>query len=267
MNKTLLLTLINIFFTNFIFSQFTPMPIANFTTQDGCQSDSIPFFNTSENAAIYIWDFGDGSPKSYKKNPKHKYNKLHFTTVTYAVKLIANYNSCYDTIVNTVTVYETDASFSFTNSNKTYNFDVTHKLSNSYFWDFGDGVTSTSKSPTHTYTDTLPLHNVCLETTHIVGCKEKICKQLNTVNILSNNIQSEFQFYPNPNNGSFHLDLLDRNQYNRIEISSLTSDILFESEITNNDNFYHLKINDGIYILKLYSNNGNVAIKKLIIHN
>jgi hypothetical protein len=243
------------------------MPIANFTTQDGCQYDSIPFLNNSQNATIYIWDFGDGSPKSYKKNPKHLYNKFHNQTVTYLVTLIANYNSCYDTIAHTVTIYETDADFTYTNSNKTYNFDIIYKLNNNYFWDFGDGGTSNSKTPTHTYTDSIPWHSVCLEATHVVGCKEKVCKQLNTVNILRNDIQGEILFYPNPNNGSFHLDLSDRNQFNRIEISSLKSDILFESEITNNDNFYNLKLIDGIYILKLYSYNGNVAIKKLIIHN
>ncbi|MDD3567981.1 MAG: PKD domain-containing protein, partial [Bacteroidales bacterium] len=36
----------------------------------------VHFFNLSENANKYVWDFGDGTPKSSEKDPVHIYDEL-----------------------------------------------------------------------------------------------------------------------------------------------------------------------------------------------
>lgn len=55
---------------------------------------------------------------------------------------------------------------------------TTGGVSNSYLWDFGDGNTSTTASPTHTYTST-GTFDVCLTVTSVNGsdaCTQHVCK-------------------------------------------------------------------------------------------
>ncbi len=73
-----------------------PGMTASFTiTNNNCTAVcQVLFTNTSENAATYSWDFGDGSPVSTEINPKHIYPKsgtyqitlTAFKAVTFAVQ-------------------------------------------------------------------------------------------------------------------------------------------------------------------------------------
>lgn len=62
-------------------------PIANFyaDTLFGCAPLKVKFTNLSEYSDTFYWDFGDGSPESYEKNPTHYYKR----TGTYDVTLTA----------------------------------------------------------------------------------------------------------------------------------------------------------------------------------
>lgn len=50
----------------------------------------VSFINTSSNATMYQWDFGDGSPMSNEENPVHTYAE----SGTYTVTLLASSNLC-----------------------------------------------------------------------------------------------------------------------------------------------------------------------------
>jgi PKD repeat protein len=54
-------------------------PVANFEAMPErvlLPNAKVHFFNLSENANKYVWDFGDGAPKSSEKDPIHVYDEL-----------------------------------------------------------------------------------------------------------------------------------------------------------------------------------------------
>jgi len=119
-------------------------------------SDTIKFLNMSENSNSYFWDFGDGDTSTLK-DPTHVYER----SGSFIVTLISTNEELIDTSSITVTILKMPekkpvASFEYLpNKNIRIDGDVkflnTSENSNSYFWDFGDGDTSTLKEPTHAY--------------------------------------------------------------------------------------------------------------------
>lgn len=114
----------------------------------------ITFYNNSENAKSYLWDFGDGTT-SDEMQPTHIYNKEGFYTVTLTVFRKDKSDSlsltleilkpelpeaCFSTLRDT---FYTNESVYFTNCSE---------FSTYYDWSFGDGTFSDYEEPTHTYT-------------------------------------------------------------------------------------------------------------------
>lgn len=77
-------------------------------------------------------------------------------------------------------------------------FTSTSTGASTYAWDFGDGNTSASANPNHTYGDTGP-YTVCLTVTNADGCTEDTCM---VVTIAVAGLETEgthlFSVYPNP---------------------------------------------------------------------
>ncbi|HLL41691.1 MAG TPA: PKD domain-containing protein, partial [Segetibacter sp.] len=139
-----------------------PKPVADFTSTNNinCKAPlDVLFNNTTNDAVSYEWNFGDSSTSSTLQNPLHTYLALGKDTVT----LIAtNSNGCRDTIVKPDFVKIIPPKIAVIN-----NLPVKGCVpvtitpvpvmqdslpADSYFWDFGDGTTSTQATPTHTYT-------------------------------------------------------------------------------------------------------------------
>ena len=98
------------------------------------------------------WDFGDGSNADTAAAPTHTFPGSGL----YIVQHISN-NACGDTIIQQISVgicAAPDAGFtsSVTNATATFVDTTTTNGAGSYFWDFGDGNTSTTQDPMHTYT-------------------------------------------------------------------------------------------------------------------
>lgn len=107
-------------------------------------------------ASSYSWDFGDGSGSSVK-NPSRQYA----ATGWYDVTLIASSSICSDTVTQKVRVTcrtcftvtaMIDLQVDTANPSKAILYNYSYGIISSHFWDFGDGNTSTSASPVHTYT-------------------------------------------------------------------------------------------------------------------
>lgn len=142
----------------------------------GCVGTPVSFTDLStSNPNTWFWDFGDGGSDTVK-NPIHTYN----TAGTYTVHMFAaNSGSCSDSIVKTsyITISEAPAA-SFAGDNlsacavpHTVNFTDASVDAVSWFWDFGDGNTSTLQNPSHTYTDdTTGTFSVTLTVTGANGC-------------------------------------------------------------------------------------------------
>jgi PKD repeat protein len=117
------------------------------------------------------WDFGDGNT-STQQNVPHSY----IAPGVYNVCLIAE-NTCgyNDTICQTVTICDTVISNYTANANAlSLDFTDNSTGGNSWAWDFGDGTTSTSQNPSHTYA-AAGSYNVCLITTNACGDADTIC--------------------------------------------------------------------------------------------
>ncbi|MCC6816709.1 MAG: PKD domain-containing protein [Saprospiraceae bacterium] len=129
-------------------------PIAGFAVdnQSGCIPYTVQFQNTSTNkATVFEWFFPGGNPStSTDKEPIVTYNNVG----SFDVKLIARAGVESDSIaqVGYITVGEKPSS-DFQNSVTGFVafFTDQSKKVNKYFWEFGDGKTSTEKSPRHDY--------------------------------------------------------------------------------------------------------------------
>ncbi len=119
-----------------------------------CINTPVTFLNNSVPVAISsLWTFEDGTI-STQANPVRTYP----VPGTYQVQLVSDFGGCFDTTTRTITV--TDRPVAGFNSSATAScaapitvtFNNTSTGAQSYLWLFGDGTTSTSASPVHTYT-------------------------------------------------------------------------------------------------------------------
>lgn len=154
---------------------------APFTVNFINQSSGTKNF-TSKTAAVqtYYWDFGDGTNSS-QQNPSHTYIK----DGSYTVKLfITNPSGCADSLVKTSYVRIKKPVVSINGLPQNGCGPLTHTFTStirsleaitSYHWNFGDGNTSDSISPTHMYTSP-GAYNVTLTCTTADGCVDSVQK-------------------------------------------------------------------------------------------
>jgi PKD repeat protein len=139
-----------------------------------CIPYEMNFSNPVQNTVSWLWDFGDGNTSTVE-NPHHIYTDPG----TFTVSLItwdANGNT--DTVDFPSPFYLTGATadFNIVHANNCTGSTVymQNNSSNaiSYFWDFGDGNTSTDPSPVHSYTTTGVNYIVSLTVTDTLGCTD-----------------------------------------------------------------------------------------------
>ncbi|MBL0019117.1 MAG: PKD domain-containing protein [Bacteroidetes bacterium] len=158
-----------------LFSQVT----ANFTSNvtSGCSPVAVVFNSTSSTGTItsWFWDLGNGNTSTLQ-NPSDIYNTPGTYTVTLTVTGVGGSDT--RTVVNYITVFQKPDVFigatptsgcvplgvQFANNSIAYPGPFT-----SLIWDFGDGNTSNSANPFHTYS--VPgTYNVLLSTVDNNGC-------------------------------------------------------------------------------------------------
>jgi PKD repeat protein len=134
-------------------------PVADFYCSDstggiGSGGDQITFYDNSNGIVnSWLWDFGDGN-NSTIQNPDYLYS----STGLYDVKLIISdgYNVDSITKINLIDIgippiANYNASSDTTIIGNSIQFTNQSVNAVSYFWDFGDGITSTLQNPTHSY--------------------------------------------------------------------------------------------------------------------
>ncbi|HTA83765.1 MAG TPA: PKD domain-containing protein, partial [Bacteroidia bacterium] len=133
-----------------------PPPVPSFTADTVCVGSATNFTNTSTpgpGAGVsFYWDFYNlGTTNDSTANPTWTYN----TAGTYTVKLTEVNNGCgTDTLIKVVVDPSSTISFTAADSGcsgSAVTFTNTSNGGSPYVWNFGDGTTSSSVSPSHTY--------------------------------------------------------------------------------------------------------------------
>ena len=125
-----------------------------------------------------------------------------------------------------------------------------------YRWLFGDGDSSAIAKPNHTYTDLLTMHTVCLKVTNVANCVSESCKQITTAAIATPK-PSGFTLYPNPNNGSFTIELTNPEKDAAIEVYDLLGKLVKKVERVGKVTLLDLDVESGIYLVKV--KNGDIS--------
>ncbi|HPT01951.1 MAG TPA: PKD domain-containing protein [Bacteroidales bacterium] len=158
-------------------------PIANFYYTGNCASTVVnfsdaSFANGSGNVVQWWWNFGDplsgSDDNSELENPIHTFTEPGTYMVTHIVR---NFNNCTDTIVKPVVILpplDVDFTHTYTCIDELTHFipDTTVIAAGavqSWFWDFGDGLTSTDMYASHAFTST-GLYHVTLTITDTNNC-------------------------------------------------------------------------------------------------
>lgn len=136
---------------------------------------TVQFTSASNGAQSFNWSFGDGSISNLP-NPSHTYT----TNGVYTVRLIlVNSTGCSDTITKVDYIKISKPVFTPIDVSGCAPLGIT--FSNivqsvvpivSYFWDFGDGTTSTAAVPSHTFA--AGTYNIFIRVTTADGCVESI---------------------------------------------------------------------------------------------
>lgn len=191
----------------FKFSLAPPPTTAEFDVDpsEGCFPLDVTTNNGSINADGYIWDFGDGTTSTVD-NPTHTYDEPG----TYTLTLIASTEvgcGISDTVYATVNVFDfPEAAFDHTPEQTTVfypvNFDDMSADASSWYWEFGDGATSTEQNPIHLYPSN-GAFEVCLTVTNADGCSNKTCDTIIIEEISLLDVPNAFSPNGDNNNDEF----------------------------------------------------------------
>ena len=166
-------------------------PIANFIVLNDsvCSGTSVVFTNLSQGNSSNSWSLGNGNV-SGSPSPITIYTNTSFTQsqINPIQLIIENVNTCKDTFeLNLVVLPDVSASFSVDTlfcSNETAVFTNNSLGATNYFWNFGDGATSTISNPQHNFQNIgigqLP-YTIKLVASSSFGCKDSITKVCNVL--------------------------------------------------------------------------------------
>lgn len=161
-------------------------PTANFTpaTSGGCQNRSVVFNDLSTSATSTItrweWDFGDGTQQVFTAPPfTHTYTNAGRYDVSLKVTDAAGCSDQFSSpaellVTNPLVGFRADTFYC--PSAPLPFVDTSSGAGLSYFWDFGDGTTSSLQHPQHSYPAGDADYSVKLRITDISGCQDSIVK-------------------------------------------------------------------------------------------
>ena len=136
-----------------------------------------------------------------------------------------------------------------------------------YDWDFGDGMSSTAASPSHSYLAS-GVYTVCLTTTNDCG-SDVVCDSVNVsiTSVFGDLNNGSIHVYPNPTDGHFFLENPSISE-GWLEVTSLTGALVKRERILNVGKM-ELDLSsepEGIYMLKLIGNGLSARGKIAVYH-
>ena len=143
----------------------------------GCAPLVVHFHNTSSGATSYSWDLGNGTTTAITDAAGS-----YLSPGVYTVTLIAYSGSSSSTSTKTITVYPSPTvSFTADDTSVCPGTPVTFTSTSipgvagpmTYVWNFGDGVTNSTSSPSHIFPGP-GLYNITLFATNSQGCQSSL---------------------------------------------------------------------------------------------
>ena len=162
----------------------------DFQPSEVCNPHRITFTNKSSGGTSFEWNFGDGTTitRTDTLPVSHIYSHTNTIPVTYNILLtVRNPQGCLDTVSKRLTVFPRIVSnFSATPTAGCNNLEVRFTNNSigavNYFWDFGDGATSTVPNPTHRFENLShandAIFDVWLYAESMYGCRDSIRRQI-----------------------------------------------------------------------------------------
>ncbi len=258
------------------------------------------FTNNSTGTGLnYYWYFGDGGT-SNSTNPNHTY----LVNGVYTVQLVASDpldSNCYDYYLATINVTGASSAVAcqagfivYADSANAGNVIVINSSTGNnltYFWNFGDGNTSTLAYPSYTYSTPGPFL-LCLTINDGAGCISTYCDSINaggivlkqsgfTINVQAPNatgieesaeVISEFNAYPNPVKNNLTIEL---NMNEQTQVNVFVTDVLGNKVAQINNQELSMGVNtlkwnasnlsNGVYLLNIETGH-SAQVKKLILN-
>ena len=139
---------------------------------------------------------------------------------------------------------------------------------NTYYWDFGDGDTSTTQSPLHTFL--VPNnYNVCLTVTDSNGCN--LNTSCHTISFVTSVKQTEatnnLTIFPVPANTFFKVQVPPALKQGTILLTDIVGKTIKQISMNNREEVKILThdINAGVYFVTIENNGEKVVTQRMII--
>ena len=145
-----------------------------YTTDQICEPVTATFQDQSINPVSWLWNFCDNDFSSVQ-NPVHVFHTRPFC---YPALIMTDMNGCSDTV--SATSFPVLAAGFYTSADSgclphTVQFTNTSTiLTNTWYWDFGDGTTSTLKNPSHTYTQPGTYDIMLIVGVNSIACRDTL---------------------------------------------------------------------------------------------
>ena len=248
-----------------------PLPIAEFDfspINPNVLNPSVDFMNMSQGGSVWNWNFGDGGT-STQFQPNYTYYNPGVYTVTLSVTGPGGQDIQIQQLI--IEVYQVPSAF-FTVSPSTVFIPnqpvLFYNLSNfasSYFWDFGDGNTSTDEFPQHFYTQT-GVYDIMLIASTPNNCIDTFILSSGVEALSEGGIQIPNAFSPNSSgsngglftggetdNDVFHPIIIGADEY-ELNIFNKWGELLFVSTDVNIgwDGYYRNELSkQDVYVYKI----------------
>jgi len=225
-----------------------------------CSSDFITLGGWEPtDDATYLWSTTETTPSISAA-----------TATTYFVNITADCGSASPTVV-VADIPDAVADFTMIQSFMTAAMTNTSTGAiDTYYWDFGDGTSSTDMSPTHLYADT----GVFVVTLTVTGpCGTDVITQnmySNTVGIDELLLDNDMEVYPNPNNGEFTISInMDKESEVSAELTDPQGKVVWSKDfgmvLGKRDEVVRLSSQAvGVYFLKIAANE-TYTVRKLTV--
>jgi len=227
---------------------------------DSSVQNTVQFLDQSTgNINAWFWEFGDGQT-SNMQNPVHTYAASGLYNVCLTVQ--GADSTCYDISCQLIQVGNTPggciADFTyFTDSlGSTLNYtflDLSSGNINSWFWDFGDGTSSTQQNPSHSFASP-GFYTVCLTVQGADSlCYDEYCEIINVT--IPAGCQAQFTWFPDSTFQQNQVQFLDLSTGNPFSWFWDFGDSTYSTE----QNPVHLYQQPGTYYVCLTIEAGNTG--------